>query len=96
MSASYVTGILTSKDAGVGSGITNQQYEKAGAKILATKKEVYEKADMIVKVKEPLPDEYTLLKENQILYTYLHLAAEPQLTRVLAERKVRSVAYETI
>ena len=51
---------------------------------------------MIVKVKEPLPDEYDLLKENLILYTYLHLAAEPKLTRVLCERKVKAVAYETI
>lgn len=88
--------VFVEKDAGVGSGITNEQYERAGAKILAAKKEVYAKAEMIVKVKEPLPDEYELLKENQILYTYLHLAAEPKLTRVLVERKVKAVAYETI
>lgn len=88
--------VIVEKDAGVGSGITNDQYEKAGAKIIDTKKEVYAKADMIMKVKEPLPDEYELMKENQILYTYLHLAAEPKLTKVLAERKVKSIAYETI
>ncbi|MBX9765741.1 MAG: alanine dehydrogenase [Bdellovibrionales bacterium] len=88
--------VFVEKDAGLGSGISNETYEKAGAKILATKKEVYQKAQMIVKVKEPLADEYELLQENQILYTYLHLAAEPKLTRVLAERKVKSVAYETI
>lgn len=88
--------LFVEKDAGVGSGISNQQYEQAGAKILATKAEVYAKSDMIVKVKEPLPDEFEMLKENQILYTYLHLAAEPKLTKVLAERKVKSVAYETI
>lgn len=88
--------VYVENDAGVGSGITNEQYEKAGAKILPTKKEVYAKADMIVKVKEPLPDEYDLMKENQILYTYLHLAAEPKLTKVLCERKVKAVAYETI
>ena len=88
--------LFVEKDAGVGSGISNQQYEKAGAKILETKAEVYAKSDMIVKVKEPLPDEYTLMKENQILYTYLHLAAEPKLTKVLCERKVKAVAYETI
>jgi alanine dehydrogenase len=88
--------LFVEKDAGVGSGITNEQYEKAGAKILDTKKEVYAKAQMIVKVKEPLPDEYDLMKENQILYTYLHLAAEPKLTKVLCERKVKAVAYETI
>jgi alanine dehydrogenase len=88
--------LLVEKDAGLGSGITNQQYEKAGATIIDTKAEVYKRAEMIVKVKEPLPDEYDLLKENQILYTYLHLAAEPRLTKVLCERKVKAVAYETI
>lgn len=88
--------VLVEKDAGVGSLITNDQYAKAGAKIIDTKKEVYAKADMIVKVKEPLPDEYEMLRENQILYTYLHLAAEAKLTKVLCERKVKSVAYETI
>ncbi|WP_374073902.1 alanine dehydrogenase [Bdellovibrio bacteriovorus] len=88
--------VIVEKDAGVGSGISNEQYEKAGAKIIDTKKEVYAKADMIQKVKEPLPDEYELMKENQILYTYLHLAAEPKLTKVLCERKVKAVAYETI
>lgn len=88
--------VLVEKDAGLGSLITNEQYEKAGAKIIDSKKEVYAKADMIQKVKEPLPDEYDLMKENQILYTYLHLAAEPKLTKVLCERKVKSIAYETI
>lgn len=88
--------LLVEKDAGVGSGITNEQYEKAGAKIIDTKKEVYAKAQMIMKVKEPLPDEYDLMQENQIIYTYLHLAAEPKLTKVLCERKVKAVAYETI
>ncbi|HMN67919.1 MAG TPA: alanine dehydrogenase [Bdellovibrionales bacterium] len=88
--------VYVENDAGVGSGISNAQFERAGAKILPTKKDVYAKADMIVKVKEPLPDEYDLMKENQILYTYLHLAAEPKLTRVLTERKVKAVAYETI
>lgn len=88
--------VYVEKDAGLGSGISNEDYERSGAKLLATKKEVYAKAEMIVKVKEPLPDEYELMKENQILYTYLHLAAEPKLTKVLVERKVKSVAYETI
>lgn len=88
--------LLVEKDAGLGSGITNLQFEKAGAKIIETKAEVYRKADMIVKVKEPLPEEFDLLRENQILYTYLHLAAEPKLTRILCERKVKAVAYETI
>ena len=88
--------VFVEKDAGLGSGITNSQYEKAGATILDTKTEVYSTAELIVKVKEPHTDEYDLMKENQILYTYLHLAAEPKLTRVLCERKVKAVAYETI
>lgn len=88
--------VFVEKDAGLGSGISNEDYEKAGAKLLETKKEVYARADMIVKVKEPLPDEYDLLKEGQILYTYLHLAAEPKLTKVLCERKVKAIGYETI
>lgn len=88
--------VIIEKDAGVGSGITNEQYEKVGAKIIDTKKEVYAKANMIMKVKEPLPDEYELMHENQILYTYLHLAAEPKLTKVLCEKKVKAIAYETI
>lgn len=88
--------VYVEKDAGLGSMITNEAYEEAGAELLPTIGDIYEKADMIVKVKEPLPDEYDLMKENQILYTYLHLAAEPKLTKVLADRKVKAVAYETI
>ncbi len=88
--------VYVENDAGVGSGITNADYERAGAKILPAKQDIYAKADMIVKVKEPLPDEYEMLRENQILYTYLHLAAEPKLTKVLVERKVKAIAYETI
>ena len=88
--------LYVQRDAGVGSMITNESYEKAGATLLDTAKEIYEKSEMIVKVKEPLADEYDLMQENQILYTYLHLAAEPQLTKVLCERKVKAVAYETI
>jgi alanine dehydrogenase len=88
--------VLIEKDAGLGSGISNELYERAGATIIASKKEVYEKADMIIKVKEPLPEEYTMLRENQILYTYLHLAPEPVLTKALLDRKVKGIAYETI
>lgn len=88
--------VIIENNAGLGSGITNEQYEQAGATIVPTIKDVYAKADMIQKVKEPLPDEYELMRENQILYTYLHLAAEPKLTKVLCERKVKAVAYETI
>lgn len=88
--------VLVQKDAGLGSRITNEEYVQAGAKIVDTAKELYASSDMITKVKEPLPDEYDLLRENQILYTYLHLANEPKLTKVLCERRVKAVAYETI
>lgn len=88
--------LFVQKDAGLGSMISNDDYIRAGAKILNTAEEIYQKAEMIIKVKEPLPPEYNLMKEGQILYTYLHLAAEPELTKVLCERKVKAVAYETI
>lgn len=88
--------ILVEKDAGIGSGIQNEEYERAGAKILSTAKEVYEKAEMIVKVKEPIEPDIELLQEGQILYTFLHLAPEPELTRSLMEKKVTAIAYETI
>ena len=88
--------VYVQKDAGLGCMISNQDYENAGAVLLDNAKEVYEATEMVVKVKEPLPDEYDFLREDQILYTYLHLAAEPQLTKVLCERKIKAVAYETI
>ncbi|MCC6138754.1 MAG: alanine dehydrogenase [Bdellovibrionaceae bacterium] len=88
--------VFVQKDAGLGSMIKNEDYIRAGAKLLDTAEEIYSTAEMIVKVKEPLPPEYALMKKNQILYTYLHLAAEPELTKVLCEREVKAVAYETI
>ncbi|MCC6277245.1 MAG: alanine dehydrogenase [Oligoflexia bacterium] len=88
--------VLVERDAGLGSGISNEKFERAGAQIIDTKKDVYAKADMIVKVKEPLPEEYELLREDQILYTYLHLAPEPVLTKALLDRRIKGVAYETI
>lgn len=88
--------VLIETQAGQGVGISDQDYETAGAQILSSAKEVYGKADMIVKVKEPLPQEYDLLREGQILYTYLHLAAEERLTRALMDRKIIGIAYETI
>jgi alanine dehydrogenase len=88
--------VLIQKDAGVGSRISNDDYTQAGAKLVGSADEVWKKADMIVKVKEPLPDEYDKMREDQILYTYLHLAAEPKLAKALCDRKVKSVAYETI
>jgi alanine dehydrogenase len=88
--------VVIQHNAGVGAGLSDEDYRKAGAAIVQTAKEVYEKADMIVKVKEPLPEEYQLLREGQILYTYLHLAADERLTKALMERKIVGIAYETI
>lgn len=88
--------VLVQHNAGVGAGISNDDYRKAGATIIETAKEIFEKSDMIVKVKEPLPEEYPLLREGQILYTYLHLAADERLTKALMERKIVGIAYETI
>lgn len=83
-------------NAGTGSGFADEDYEAAGGIILNTAKEVYDMAEMIVKVKEPLKPEYDLMKEGQILFTYLHLAAVPELAKVLCERKIVGIAYETV
>ncbi|MCM0607037.1 MAG: alanine dehydrogenase [Xanthomonadaceae bacterium] len=88
--------VLIQKNAGVGAGITDDEYIRAGAKIIESPKEIFDRSDMIVKVKEPLPEEYPLLREGQILYTYLHLAADDRLTKALMERKIVGIAYETI
>ncbi len=88
--------VLVQLNAGAGVGISNEDYRRAGATIIESSKEIYEKADMIVKVKEPLPEEYPLLREGQILYTYLHLAADERLAKALMERKIVAIAYETI
>ncbi len=88
--------VYVEKNAGKAAGFLDKMYEEAGATILETAKEVYDIADMIVKVKEPIACEYDLMRENQILYTYLHLAPNPELTGVLMSKKVKSVAYETI
>lgn len=82
--------------AGEGSGISDREYEEAGAQILEDPDEVWARADLIIKVKEPIPVEYARLREGQILFTYLHLAPAPELTRELLARKVTGIAYETI
>ena len=82
--------------AGVASGFMDEEYLAVGAKILYTPKEVYDIADMIIKVKEPLEPEYDLLKEGQILFTYLHLAPDPEQTQALLRKKVTGIAYETV
>ena len=81
--------------AGLGSGIQNEEYEAAGAKIVASGKDAWS-AEMVIKVKEPQREEYPYFREGLILFTYLHLAAEPELTKALLEKKVKAVAYETI
>ncbi len=88
--------VLVEKNAGIGSGYPDEEYRKAGAEIVALAKDVFARADMIVKVKEPLPAEFPLLRKGQILFTYLHLAANKPLTDALLESSVTGVAYETI
>lgn len=82
-------------NAGMGSGFTDEDYQAAGAKIVSTAKEAWS-ADMVIKVKEPLSEEYGFFREGLLLYTYLHLAPEPELTKALVDKKVVSIAYETI
>ena len=88
--------LFVQKSAGEGSGFPDEQYKNAGAQILETADEVWQTGDMIVKVKEPVAPEYGRMRENQLLFTYLHLAPEFELTKQLLERKVTGVAYETI
>jgi alanine dehydrogenase len=88
--------VLVEKAAGVGSGYPDEEYRKAGAKIVDLAKDVFARADMIVKVKEPLKAELPLLRKGQILFTYLHLAASKPLTEALLKSGVTGIAYETI
>jgi alanine dehydrogenase len=88
--------VLVEKGAGVGSGYPDEAYKKAGAEIVDLAKDVFARADMIVKVKEPLPAEFPLLRKGQILFTYLHLAASKPLTDALLKSGVTGIAYETI
>jgi alanine dehydrogenase len=88
--------VLVERNAGLGSGYPDQDYVKAGAEIVEQAKEVFARADMIVKVKEPLKAEFPLLRKGQILFTYLHLAASKSLTEALLKSGVTGVAYETI
>jgi alanine dehydrogenase len=88
--------VLVEKNGGVGSGYPDEEYRKAGAEIVDLAKDVFARADMIVKVKEPLPAEFPLLRKGQILFTYLHLAANKPLTEALLKSGVTAIAYETI
>lgn len=88
--------VVVEKSAGLGSGFNDEGYVAAGATILNSAKEIFDAADMIVKVKEPLAAEYGLFKEGQILFTYLHLAPEYELTQALLAKKIVGIAYETV
>ncbi len=88
--------VLVESGAGLGSGFTDAEYQDAGAAILGTAKEVFEKAEMVIKVKEPQAAEIAMLREGQILFTYLHLAPDPEQTAALLKSGVTAIAYETI
>lgn len=88
--------VLVEAGAGNGSGFSDEEYLQAGAVISDDKKGIFDKADIIVKVKEPLASEYGLFREGQTLYTYLHLAPNPELAKALLEKKVTGIAFETV
>jgi alanine dehydrogenase len=88
--------VMIERSAGEGSGISDDEYRRAGAAIVDAREEIWARADMIVKVKEPIAPEFGLMREGQLLFTYLHLAAAQELGAVLIERGVNGVAYETI
>ena len=88
--------VIVQKSAGEGAGISDAEYLAAGASIKPSAEAVFKEAQMVVKVKEPLPLEFALLQHNQILFTYLHLAPAPELTRALLQRRIIGIAYETV
>ncbi|KAA3616053.1 MAG: alanine dehydrogenase [Calditrichaeota bacterium] len=88
--------VYVEKDAGIGSGFTDADYVAAGATILDTPDDVFAKAEMIIKVKEPLPQEYGLIRKNQIVFTYFHFAASRELTDGILKSKSVAIAYETV
>jgi alanine dehydrogenase len=88
--------VVVEERAGVGAGFDDEEYAEAGASIVGSAEEVFERAGLIVKVKEPTPEEYDLYREGQELFTYLHLASDKDLTEFLMEQKVNSIAYETV
>jgi alanine dehydrogenase len=88
--------VIVETNAGLGIGITDDQYRSAGAEIVDSAEEIFSRAELIVKVKEPQPSECRRLKEGQALFTYLHLAPDPQQTRLLKESGVTAIAYETV
>jgi alanine dehydrogenase len=88
--------VLIETNAGIGSGFTDDDYRQAGATIVDTAEETWSRAELVLKVKEPLPSEYRYFREDLVLFTYLHLAAEPELTEALVESGMTAIAYETV
>jgi len=88
--------VVVERGAGAGAGYLDEDYERAGATVVAEHATVFEQSDLLVKVKEPQPSEYSLLRPGQMLFTYLHLAASASLTEALVKSKVTALAYETI
>lgn len=88
--------VLVEHNAGMGSGFTDEEYRSRGATIIEHAEDIFWSSDMVVKVKEPLEPEYDMLRPGVILFTYLHLAADPELTKSLLKHRVTSLAYETV
>lgn len=89
-------GVLIERGAGLGSGISDKEFKSAGARIITTEKGLFDKSELIVKVKEPLPGEYSLIKEHHTIFGYLHLAANKKLVQALKKSKCRAMAFETV
>ena len=88
--------VLVQAGAGIGSSITDDEFADAGAKIVSSRDDVWQDAELILKVKEPIAIEYDCMQPGQVLFTYLHLAASRDCTRALLDRKVTGIAYETV
>ncbi len=88
--------VFVQEGAGLGSGIGDKEYSDAGAELIQGAEAIWKEAEMIVKVKEPLPEEYSLMQPGQIVYTYFHLAADDKLTRACLDREIIAIAYETV
>ena len=88
--------VLVQHGAGAGSGFCDEEYVRSGCELVSSPVEVYAKSDMIVKVKEPMPQEYNMVRENQVVFTYFHFASSPELTDAMVKSKAICIAYETV
>lgn len=88
--------VLVERSAGEGSGFTDEHYREAGAQLVSTAEELYSSADLVLKVKEPLPTEYGFFREDLIIFTFLHLGAAPELAKALLKNKVTGISYDTV